>query len=226
MLGLMSVPIYMIDFEGSTSSGILEYGVVEMCAGRIERSWTRLCRPNGRIPQRDRLTHGLSEGELSDCSPIEKDWPFFTGLRESGVLAAHHASVEATLLKSVWPCPRMSPDFTQPTNEVKAKIAQWGPWIDSLALYRRIYPHLNSYGLNELVNQFRLAPVLQKLADKHCPPSRNAYHCALYDAFASALLLQALFQLPDYHKATTADWIYWSKSVAQSTGNDQLALDL
>jgi DNA polymerase III epsilon subunit-like protein len=226
MLGLMSVPIYMIDFEGSTSSGILEYGVVEICAGRIERSWTRLCRPKGRIPQRDRLTHGLSEKELSDCVPIEEDWSFFTGLRESGVLAAHHASVEATLLKSVWPCPRLSPDFTQAANEAKVKIAQWGPWIDSLALYRRIYPDLTSYGLDSLIRQFALEATLQEIANSHCPAKRGSYHCALYDALASALLLQTLIQLPDYPNATMADWLHWSKLSADSGDDGQMVLDL
>ncbi len=223
---VVSVPIYMIDFEGSTSSGILEYGVVEICAGRIKRSWTRLCHPSGPIAPHDHWAHGLSAQDLSKCLPIGDDWAFFAGLRESGVLAAHHASVEASLLKSVWPCPRLSPDFTQAANEAKAKVAQWGPWIDSLALYRRIYPQLGSYGLNELIDQFGLMPELKTLADKHCPPSRHTYHCALYDALASTLLLQALFQLPDYPNATTADWIHWSKSPAKSVNDAQMVLDL
>jgi DNA polymerase III alpha subunit (gram-positive type) len=222
----MSVPIYMIDFEGSASSGILEYGVVEILGGQINRTWTRLCRPIGRIAQRDRLTHGLSDTALSDCDPMETDWTFFSGLRETGVLAAHHAVVEAGLIKTVWPCPRLAPDFSKPESAATGRVAQWGPWIDSLALYRRIYPQLTGYGLDALVKQFRLEDALSKIADEHCPANRRDYHRALYDALASALLLQALIQLPDYHNATIADWIGWSRSSANSAGDAQMALDL
>ena len=221
----MSVPIYMLDFEGSASSGILEYGVVELREGQIAQSWTRLCRPQGRIAQRDRLTHGLSDAALSHCQPIEADWEFFSGLRETGVLAAHHAVVEAGLLKSVWPCPRLSPDFSKGVNNTNAKVAQWGPWIDSLALYRRIYPKLASYGLASLIEQWALQEELDALARCHCPPSRQGYHRALYDALASALLLKALIELPQFSATTLADWIGWSQSTPSHDEDSQMAFD-
>jgi DNA polymerase-3 subunit epsilon len=38
---------------------------------------------------------------------------------------------------------------------------------------------------------------LKQLALVHCPKERIRYHCALYDALASALLLQRLFSLKE-----------------------------
>jgi DNA polymerase III epsilon subunit-like protein len=222
----MSVPIYMIDFEGSANSGILEYGVVEIIDAKICRTWTRLCRPTGRIAKRDRLTHGLSAQDLSHCLPIEEDWDFFSGLRESGVLAAHHAAFESALIKTVWPCPRLAADFTKhPPNQTQ-KVAQWGPWIDSLALYRRFYSQVESYKLDTLVQQFQLQDDLSAHAREHCPANRQNFHRALYDAIASALLLQILFQLPDFHFTTVADWIHWSITPNKARTDPQLSLNL
>jgi DNA polymerase-3 subunit epsilon len=33
---------------------------------------------------------------------------------------------------------------------------------------------------------------LDSLAERHCPSQRRKYHCALYDALASALILRTL----------------------------------
>jgi DNA polymerase-3 subunit epsilon len=42
------------------------------------------------------------------------------------------------------------------------------------------------------------------LAAKHCPPQRRKYHCALYDALASALILRALCAVEGRSAATLA----------------------
>ena len=76
-------------------------------------------------------------------------------------------------------------------------LTSWGPWLDTLSIYRRLYPDLDSYQLNALIDLFQLAEPLNQLAQEYCPKERIRYHCALYDALASALLLFRLYSLSE-----------------------------
>lgn len=181
-------PIHFIDFEGSAASGILEYGVVTLQHGEISSARTRLCRPTGRVRAEDVAVHGIDPGAVADRAPFSDEFELFAGLRESGPLAAHFAGVENGLIKSVWPYPRASRDFTR----LGAKVVDWGPWIDTGRLYPQLYAGLSSASLGELVAAFGLQPMLDKEASRWCPPDRTRYHAALYDALAGALLLARL----------------------------------
>lgn len=176
--------IHVIDFEGSARSGILEYGVVTMCGPRIESVATRLCLPTGRIPAREREAHGISDMAVVDQPPFSEEWDRFAALRESGPLCAHFASAENTMLKSVFPFPRISNDWIR---EGKA-LAEWGPWLDTGALYRDYVGREDSLSLRSLIERYGLQDELDELAASYCPAGRKAYHCALYDSLASALL--------------------------------------
>ena len=185
-------PICFVDFEGSRTSGILEYGVVTLLRGEVTDTHTRLCRPLGRVRPEDTAVHGLSESTLRPCAPFADEWELFAALRERGPLAAHYAGVENALLKSVWPYPRRSPDFARPGEW----IIEWGPWIDSARLCAQLFPTLESGRLDAVVTAFGLEEELNAAAAKHCPPDRRQYHCALYDALAGALLLARLARDP------------------------------
>ena len=106
-----AVPVHMIDFEGCTRSGIVEYGVVTLFGGEVAASQGRLCASTGPIWSEDTRVHGLRGEELSGLEPFSCEWERFAGLRETGVLAAHFAATERRLLRAVWPYPRTSPDF-------------------------------------------------------------------------------------------------------------------
>ena len=185
-------PIFFIDFEGSRTSGILEFGVVEVLGGKISGTHTRLCRATGPVRAEDVAVHGLQEAMLAAAAPFGDEWEYFAGLRERGPFAAHYAGVENGLLKSVWPYPRSSPDFARPGE----RVIEWGPWIDSARLYAQFYPQLDSGRLESLVAACGLQPELDELARAHCPPERRRYHAALYDALAGALLLASLAREP------------------------------
>ena len=58
-------PIHFLDFEGSVSSGILEYGVATLHRGAITGLRSRLCRPKGVIPPQDTAVHGLTDRDLA-----------------------------------------------------------------------------------------------------------------------------------------------------------------
>jgi DNA polymerase-3 subunit epsilon len=185
-------PIFFLDFEGSQLSGILEYGVAEVKGGKIVSTHTRLCQATGSVQDEDIAVHGLSARDVALWAPFADEWEFFARIRERGPLAAHYAGVENSLLKSVWPYPRNSPDFARPGE----RMIEWGPWVDSARLYAQLYPELGTGQLQALVTKCGLQPELDALAVQHCPVERRQYHAALYDALAGALLLVSLAREP------------------------------
>lgn len=184
--------IYFVDFEGNRMSGVLEFGVAEVRAGGIGETHTRLCAAEGQVRAEDTAVHGLTDAAVAGCAPFADEWELFAGLRERGPLAAHYAGVENSLLKSVWPYPRNSPDFARPGE----RVIEWGPWIDTGSLYGQLYPEFGTGKLEALVAACGLQAELDGLATRHCPVDRRHYHAALYDALAGALLLASLAREP------------------------------
>jgi DNA polymerase-3 subunit epsilon len=144
------------------------------------------------VRDEDVAVHGLSAPAVALWPPFADEWEFFAGLRERGPLAAHYAGVENGLLKTVWPYPRNSPDFTRPGE----RVIEWGPWIDSARIYGQLYPQHGSGRLESLIAACGLQAELDALAQRHCPFGRQRYHAALYDALAGALLLATLAREP------------------------------
>lgn len=184
--------IHFVDFEGSVSAGILEYGVVTLRGGEMVAARTGLCAPRGRVRAEDTAVHGLDAAALAGRRPFAEEWDYFAGLRESGPLAAHYAGAENSLLKSVWPYPRRAPDFVRP-GQVSV---EWGPWVDTAGLMAQFHPEVASGKLESLVAAFGLQATLEAKAAAHCPVERRHYHAALFDALAGALLLSVLAQDP------------------------------
>lgn len=204
-------PIHFIDFEGSIMSGILEYGVATVRGGEVTGVRSRLCRAIGRIRPEDLLIHGLRAEELREHAPFTDDFEYFTSLRATGPLAAHYAQAENSLLKSAWPYPRTSPDFSGRGGT----LTDWGPWIDTGRLYAEIFPTLETGRLQPLIERFGLQAELDALALKFCSPLRRRYHAALYDALAAALLLVSLGRRAEF-AAMSIPWL-----LQQSTANPE-----
>lgn len=199
---MISTPVHVIDFEGSRQSGIVEYGIVTLVGQDIIASHTRICAPDGTITDADRLQHGITEERAEQEERFAVEWPMISKMREEGPFCAHNAAVESGLLEAVWPRPSASPNFA----EDGVMAAEWGPWLDTLYLYRMIYEGLGSYRLQELVQIFALQSTLDARARVICPKGRRHYHCALYDALASALLFIRLFDENEL-KAATLPWL-------------------
>ncbi|CAI8310335.1 MAG: DNA polymerase III PolC-type [Opitutia bacterium UBA7350] len=215
---MLKTPVHVIDFEGSRRSGIVEYGVVTLLEGRITETRTRLCAPTGEMQAREIQQHGIGQALLGNAKPFSEDWDYFAGLRSSGPLCAHNAGYEDALLKDVWSCPRRSLDFARPDSG--AEIATWGPWLDTLQLYRHLYPDLARHNLSALIEIFELTKKLQTFALKFCPETRCRFHSALYDALASACLLLHLFQEPALKEVT----LTWLLQQSASSDNAREAL--
>ena len=200
---MFDTPIHVIDFEGSRQSGVVEYGYVTLKNGEIVDSQTRICAPVGTITDLDRGQHGISEGRASNHALFELEWSLFARLRQSGAFCAHNASVEDGFLRGVWSCPRTSPDFAEPGQVT----ATWAPWLATLHIYRRVYPQLENHKLQALIKIFDLQVALDAQAVTICPAERCHYHCALYDALASALLLRRLADEPTLKDASLR-WLF------------------
>lgn len=202
--------IHVLDFEGCRRSGIVEYGVVTLHGGRICTTTTRLCRPIGRIDESDFAIHRIRQSDAAAEALFDEEWSFFCRLRASGPLAAHFAGAENHLLKATWPYPPPSPDFSRPGKSIN----EWGPWIDTGRLYGNLFPELESAKLQAVIDVFGYQPELDRLTDLHCPAARCAYHAALYDALAAALLLLKLLERPQFSSATIP-WLLQNSCAAK-----------
>jgi len=185
--------IHFIDFEGSTVSGVLEYGVVTMRGAEILETSTRLCRPSGRVRPEEIAVHGIEAAAATAAAPLADDFEKFVAWRSSGPLAAHFAQAENSLIKSVWAYGRWAPDFGRDAGVTN----EWGPWVDTGRLYPQFYPALASAKLSDVVAAAGLQAELDAAAAEHCPAARCHYHAALYDALAGALLLKRLADEPE-----------------------------
>ena len=197
------IPIHIIDFEGNGRTGVVEFGVAILEGGEVVSGHTAFCRPQGSIPYREMELHGLTNKDVANADPLSAHWNFFNELRQAGPLGAHHASVEDNLLKKAWSHPRMAPDFSRPGEQ----LAEWGPWVDTRELYSNLFPTVSSCGLGKLVHQFELLSEVDELAVRFCPPSRQRFHAALYDAIASAVLLLNLSKYSELEECLTVPWL-------------------
>ena len=160
--------------------------------------------------------HGLAERDVESAAPFSLEFDRFAQLRETGPLGAHFAHAENGMIKSVWPYPRTSPDFSRPGHD----SSDWGPWIDTGRLYLHAFPTLKSGQLSELIELFQLTPQLEALAAAHCPENRRQFHAALFDTLAAALLFLDLAKRPEFREAT----IPWF--LQMSTANAEKRADL
>jgi len=218
-------PVHVLDFEGGARTGIIEYGVVTLLGGEIAGAKTRLCASAAPVPGADTQCHGLRDSDLAGAAPASADWDFFAGLRRAGFFCAHHAATEHTLLKAVWPFPGAMPDHARAGDSAAQPVNDWGPWIDSCRLATVWHPRLPDYGLGALVKWFCLGKKLTAAAAAHCPPKRRRFHCALYDALASALLLCHLCEQPGRTGATLETLVRDSLRGSRQIERMQIELD-
>ncbi len=211
-------PIHFVDFEGNRECGIIEYGVATLLNREIVATQTRLCMAHAEIRSIESQLHGIQYSATQNKNPFSDEWEYFNQLRKSGPLAAHHASTENSLLKVVWPYPNYSPDFLNTDQE----IAEWGPWLDTCAIALNLYPQLLSHKLQDLIDYFDLGHRLDVLTSQHCPSNRRHYHCALYDAIASAVLLIHVGSLSGFEKVTLS-WLL-NRSCSSPSQSEQTEL--
>jgi DNA polymerase-3 subunit epsilon len=176
-------PIFAIDFEGSRKIGIVEYGIAEITNGTISACSTGICAPRTTISIADSKLFDITTTQAQAFPPFETHLQQFCHMRKRGVFMAHNAIAEDTMLRDALPA---SPIVENPLT--KRNCSTWGPYIDSCVLAKTLFK-LNSAKLSDVIDVFQLQNQLDEFAQQYCPTNRRKYHCALYDAIASALIL-------------------------------------
>ena len=160
-----------------------QIGVVRVRGGRVcaDEAFEALVRVgdrpfNPRAPGR----HALLRARLAAAPAAGDQWPEWALWLTGVPLVAHNAGTERSVLTRLAPLHRL------------------GPWVDTLTLVRRAYPALVSKALDEVAEALGLTARVRSLC-----PGREA-HDALYDAFACAVVLEHLLQLPGWERVTVA----------------------
>lgn len=206
MSGVPEPALTVIDFEGSRDTGVVEAGIVVVDGNAVGHCVTELYSPHRGVPVEDERRHGLNDAGLEGCPRFQERYATMVEFRRRGVFCAHNASVEDNLLRSHFSRPPIVPDWRRPSSG----CAEWSPWIDTLTIYRRLYPKLPDYRLGSLISLFGQQERLEDHAEQFCPPARRNYHCALFDALASACLIMRLY---DAQILAPGDWhrlLWWS----------------
>ena len=176
------VLLTVLDFESTGAvAGHAEepwqVGMVELQAGlvtgRYHESYLRVAaaRPfNPYAPGR----HAELRGVLA-AAPAPADlWPVWRPWLEGRPLAAHNIGTEKKFLQRAAP------------------LHEFGPWIDTLKLARRVRPDLDGHALADVCVALGVVGRARELC-----PGRD-WHDALFDAFASALVLEHCLALPGW----------------------------
>lgn len=170
----------VIDFE--TTGSVPGYpnepwqiGMVSVRAGRVcaDTSYSSLLRIGDRpfnpyAPGR----YAMLRDKLVVAPIFSELWPEMTSWLLGPGLVAHNVATERTVLANVAP------------------LHRFGPWVDTCKLARHAYPDLTDHKLETIVSALDLSEYVRDLV-----PGREA-HDALYDAFASAVLLEHLLAMP------------------------------
>jgi len=158
-----------------------QVGMVEMKKGHVtghtHESLLRVAvgRPfNPYAPGR----HAEIRDALAAAPTMPELWPTWRPWLEGRPLIAHNVGTEKKFLR------RAAPMHTL------------GPWIDTLKLARHVLPDLESHSLSDVCEAMGVIPRLNELC-----PGRN-WHDALFDSFASALVLEYCLAQPGWESVT------------------------
>ena len=154
-----------------------QVGMVELRDGRVtghcHESYLRVpaARPfNPYAPGR----HAELRHVLAAAPAAAELWPVWRPWLEGRPLAAHNIGTEKKFLQRVAP------------------LHEFGPWIDTLKLARRVRPDLEGFALADVCAALGVVERARELC-----PGRD-WHDALFDAFAGALVLEHCLALPGW----------------------------
>ncbi|HMP73088.1 MAG TPA: exonuclease domain-containing protein [Kiritimatiellia bacterium] len=188
MLARESV-LVAIDFE---TTGVVsgfgddpwQIGMVRLRGGRVmmEETYERLLGVGDRPfnPMAPGQHHRLREA-LRTAPRLEELWHEVESWWVGGALVAHNAAVERRVVNRVAP------------------LHGIGPWIDTLALARRVYPGLASHKLEDVLVGLGL---MARVCDV-CPG--RTVHDALFDAVGCGMILEHILLLPGWREAEVED---------------------
>ena len=152
----------VIDFEGSRKSGIQQASIIDFKSFTVIRSHEFL----------------KDDGNFND---------WILNLINNGpndFWVSHNISIEKNLLTSQMP-------YLRNSSSNKDSIT-WGPWLDSLKVYKKLYPNLNNYNLKNLSEIFLTKEEIADLSKVYCKRSKKAYHQSTFDSLVTFKLIKRL----------------------------------
>lgn len=149
----------IIDFEGSRKNGIQQASFIDIQDYKI-----------------------TNHSEYLATDGIFSDWVVSsTSLYQIDYWVAHNANVEINLIKEHTPYKLLS---SSSINSLS-----WGPWIDTLYIYRKLYPDLQNLSLQNLSNEFLNESEICSLASQLCIRTGKRFHQSMFDCLITYLLL-------------------------------------
>ena len=127
--------------------------------------------------------HAVLRDEIATAPTPHGLWPEVLPRLTEFSLCAHNVATEKKFIR------------------LMAPMHQFGPWIDTLHVARNVWKGCTSYALEDLTETLGLKSKLD-----HLFPDREA-HDALYDAVASALLIEHLLEQPGWGNITVGELV-------------------
>jgi len=191
-LAIRDLEITVLDYE---STGALasyanepwQIGMVSLKAGKVDASsmFESLLRVDSSRPFNPHAPgrHGILRDKIAEAPTQQELWPQVKQRLTEYPLCAHNVATEKKFTRTAAPMHR------------------FGPWIDTLKIARKVWPGCPSYALGDLVEMLGLSKEIDALC-----LGREA-HDALYDAVASAKLLEHLLEQPGWGNVTLAELV-------------------
>ena len=189
-VAIFDVEITVLDYEstGSLAGYVNEpwqIGMVSLKDGKVDRSsqFESLLRVDANRPFNPHAPgrHAMLRDAIANAPTQQGLWPQLESRLMNRPLCAHNVSTEKKFTRAAAPMHR------------------FGPWLDTLRIARKIWPGLPSYALTDVLGSLHL----KERVDALCPDKEA--HDALYDAVASAMLLEVLLEQPGWKRITLGE---------------------
>ena len=191
-VAIFDAEITVLDYESTGSlTGYAnepwQIGMVSLKAGRVDSGsmLESLLRVDANRPFNPHAPgrHTVLRDEISEAPTQQELWPQIKHRLSNLPLCAHNVATEKKFTRAAAP------------------MHKFGPWIDTLRISRKVWPDCASYALEELIMTLDLKHRVETL----CP--KRMAHDALYDAVASAMLLEHLLEQPGWGNITVAELV-------------------
>jgi DNA polymerase III epsilon subunit-like protein len=182
--------VTVLDYESTgTLAGYAnepwQIGMVSLKSGKVDAGsmFESLLRVDAHRPFNPHAPgrHGQLRDEIAEAPTPQELWPKIEQRLTDHPLCAHNVATEKKFVRAVAP------------------MHAFGPWIDTLKVARKAWPGCPSYALADLVSMLGLTEEVEALC------SGREAHDALYDAVASAKLLEHLLEQPGWGNVTIAE---------------------
>ena len=191
-MAIFDIEITVLDYESTGSlSGYSnepwQIGMVSLKGGKVDADsmFESLLRVDADRPFNPHAPgrHGMLRNEIAAAPSQQELWPRIKSRLTEYPLCAHNVATEKKFTRAAAPMHR------------------FGPWIDTLKIARKVWPGCPSYALGDLVAMLGLSKGIDALC------SGRSAHDALYDAVASAKLLEHLLEQPGWGNVTLAELV-------------------